>query len=378
MDVTKPSPGDTPGGPGARRPIAIAGLRRDDRFARRVALAWRRLTAGGAKTLIACSGGADSTALLLALTLATRDLAVAHVVHDLRPRADAEADRDAVRALAAQLDLPFVESEVKVAKSPGNMESNARRERYHALAELARTHRCPFIATAHHADDQLETLLMALLRGSGPRGLRGIAPMRALKSSSPGPTGGGVRVFEDGGGLSAGAPSRPITLIRPMLHVTRAEARAACIDAGIAWREDATNTDTSRLRAALRADILPAIIALRAESPRRAARAAELLRDACSTIDERVNAVFGDAFAWGRSELRPHSPLILGTGLRRAAVRLLKARLSDRLSSRLVDAAVRAIRDQSTEPREFHWPGGVTVRVTARRVDATILGVDSV
>ncbi|MBL8745089.1 MAG: tRNA lysidine(34) synthetase TilS, partial [Phycisphaerae bacterium] len=222
MDVTNPSP---PGGSKNRRPDAIGGLRRDDRFARRVALQWRRLIgSGGSRTLIACSGGADSTALLLALALASRELVVGHVLHDLRARADAEADRDFVRVLADRLGLPFVEAEVRVAACPGNAESNARRERYRSLARLASAHNCLFVATAHHADDQFETMLMALTRGCGPGGLRGIAPSRVLPESET---------------------DRVVTLIRPMLHVTRAEARAACASAGIAWREDRTNTDTS-------------------------------------------------------------------------------------------------------------------------------------
>lgn len=157
-------------------------------------------------------------------------------------------------------------------------------------------------------------------------------------------------------------------LIRPMLGCTRAEARAACGTAGITWREDRTNADTSRMRAAIRADVLPLLTALRPESPRRAARAAELLRDAAVIVDERVKGVFGDGLEWRRGEIRGQPGLIIGEGLRRAALRLLGGRHADRLSSRLLDDAVRAIGDDSTEPREFHWPGGVVVQVDAHRV----------
>lgn len=316
---------------------------------------WRRLTGGTdrdeAKTLIACSGGADSTALLLALTLATRRLVVVHIVHDLRSRADALADRDAVRRIADRLHLPFVEAEVHVADAPGNKEANARRERYLALAELARGSDCGFVATAHHADDQLETLLMALLRGSGPRGLRGIAPKRTLHTPPP---------------------LHSVTLIRPMLDVTRAEARAACTAAGVTWREDVTNADTTRLRAALRASVIPKLTSLRPESPRCAARTAELLRGALPIIDERIESVFGDDNQWNRSALRGESAFVVGAGLRRAATRLLEGRHADRLSSRLITDAARAIRDDSTEPRRYVWPGNIELRVTAHNVELTV------
>jgi tRNA(Ile)-lysidine synthase len=320
-----------------------------------VALRWRRLTCGTeeveATTLVACSGGADSTALLLALALATRRLVVAHVVHDLRPRPDTLADRDAVQRLAERLKLPFVEAELRVVGTSGNVEANARRVRYKALAELARSNGCAFVATAHHADDQLETLLMALLRGCGPKGLRGIAPKRRLHTSTP---------------------EHTITLIRPMLGVTRAEARAVCTAAGVAWREDATNADTTRLRAAIRASVLPILVRLRPESPRRAARAAELLRGALPIIETHVDSVFGDGNVWSRGALRAESAFVIGAGLRRAASQLLDGRRADRLSSRLVADAVRAIRDESTEPRTFHWTGGITLRVTARTIEMAL------
>lgn len=300
--------------------------------------------------MVACSGGADSTALLIALALATRELVVAHVIHDLRPRLEAEADRDAVRSLAGRLGLPFVEGAVRVMSLPGNKEGLARRERYAVLARLAFEHRCPFVATAHHADDQLETMLMALVRGAGPHGLRGIAPVRTLRDPA------------------AADATATITLIRPMLGCTRADARAACTSAGIAWREDATNADASRRRAALRHQVLPMLAALAPGGPRRAAHAADLLRDAACLIDQRVVCVFGEAVSWARSTLRSETPLVLGAGLRRAILRATRGAHADAINSRTLRSAVRAIRDASTEPRDFAWAGGVHLRVTSSLV----------
>lgn len=331
-------------------------LNRRDPAVAAIARAWRRLTlrtpgqpaprrarGGGGPTLIACSGGADSTALALALRAATDRLALAHIVHDLRPLADAEADRDAVRELAHRLGLPFFEGRTVTRGVGGNTEAVARRRRYAELARLAAENGYPFVATAHHADDQLESIVMALVRGAGPAGLRGVADHRALP--------------------------RGITLIRPMLGITSADARRLCSLAGVTWRTDATNADTTRLRAALRHGPLADLVRLRPQAPHRAARTARLMADAAAMIRSRADAVFGDAHAWDRAALAAEPESVVGEGLRAAAMRLIADRRRDRLTARRLDPVVAAIRDDSTEPRSFDWPGGLRVMVNARRVE---------
>jgi tRNA(Ile)-lysidine synthase len=167
----------------------IQRVSRRDRTVRTVSRAWRELTGGltrgrdsQRRTLIACSGGADSSGLAIALASAVSkprmQFVVAHVVHDMRAEDEALADRDATKGLAARLGLEFVESRVRLRGLSGNAEAVARRLRYAALKQLAEDHGCGFIATAHQADDQLETMLMKLIRGAGPRGLAGVAPSR--------------------------------------------------------------------------------------------------------------------------------------------------------------------------------------------------------
>jgi tRNA(Ile)-lysidine synthase len=323
---------------------------------RAIVRAWRELTGGTVRdrdrqrrTLIACSGGGDSSGLVLALvegvTRATEVFVVAHVVHDLRPASEALADRDSARELAARLGLPFVEAKVQARGSGENLEAAARRLRYAELKRMAQEAGCGYVATAHHAEDQLETMLMAILRGAGPRGLSGIAPSREL---------GGVKV------------------IRPALEVGRVELRRLCRGAGWEWREDATNLDESRLRAAVRARIVPELEQMRPGAAGRAVRAAALVRGAAKVVSNQARRLVdaaerSEGLSWRRGELRAVPEVVLGELVRVAHREVAGGTSADRLGSRGLRPIARAIRDRGTEPREFAM-GGVIVEVTARSV----------
>ncbi len=284
-------------------------------------------------------------------------------------------DRDAARGLAARLGMEFVEARVRVKGSGKNLEAAAREARYAALAAMARERGIRFIATAHHADDQLETVVMSLLRGAagGGAGVKGMAAKRAISDLR----------FEISDVKSD--PTR-LWLIRPMLTedgaVDRAACRRICAAAGVEWREDATNQDTSRLRAAVRHRVAPVLRELRPDVGRRAMAAAgyaELAGKRLEVVARRVirrgkweggggkdEPVVVEG-AWTRGELRRLDSLVLGAVVRRARRRLCGRVGEDRVSKRAVDAAVRAIRDDSTEPRRC-VVGGMEVQVTARRV----------
>lgn len=238
-------------------PDAIIVMRRHA-FAGAVEAGLARCGVGaGDRVLIACSGGADSVALLLAsASLATLDkwaldVHVAHVHHHLRD--DADDDAKFVADLAERFDLRHHRRDIHPGDAPGNTEANARLARYEALADIAQAIDADHIATAHHADDQLETLLMRIIRGTGPRGMRGILPVR--------------RCTSDGG-----------RLIRPMLVVTHDEAIAYLRACDHPWREDHTNADRSRTRARLRADVLPVLKSINPKASQNAAKTAERLR----------------------------------------------------------------------------------------------------
>ncbi|MCA9287188.1 MAG: tRNA lysidine(34) synthetase TilS, partial [Phycisphaerales bacterium] len=292
-------------------------------------------------------------ALLLALAVACPEqIVAAHVRHDLRPEAHAAEDERAVEELARRLRIGFVRADVAVRALVGNEEANARRARYAALARLAREAGCGFVATGHQADDVLETMLMRLLRGAGPRGLGGIAPRRRLA----------------GGPASASAPDASIVLVRPMLDATRADAESICRAAGVAWREDATNADATRWRARLRRDVLPVLRDLRGDAARRAVASARLLREAHAMLDAEARALLdagartpalatqpGKSYEWPRASIEAVPGVVLGE-----ALRLLDSSLRER------DA--RAIRRGLREPdrRRREWSFGRT-RVEADR-----------
>ncbi|HEV8673671.1 MAG TPA: tRNA lysidine(34) synthetase TilS [Methylomirabilota bacterium] len=199
----------------------------------RAAIARHRLLDPGERVLVGVSGGADSVALLHALTrLAPEyglDLTVCHVHHGLRP----EADRDAalVSDLGARLGCPVLIERVRVTPRPGRSpEAVARVARYAALDRAARATGATRIALGHTADDQAETVLMRLLQGAGPRGLAGI-------------------------------PVRRGRLIRPLLEVDRAAIVAYLHAHRVGWVEDATNQDQKLLRNRIRHELLPLLAA---------------------------------------------------------------------------------------------------------------------
>lgn len=322
----------------------LSAVRRDP-AARAIVRAWRRLTtpvrasrAGrGEPLLAACSGGADSTALVLALAASHAPAIVAHVVHDLRDAAESHADRDAARALAARVGLPFVEASVRVRVEGGNAEAAARRLRYGALGRLAREAGVRYIATAHHAHDQVESVLMRLVRGAGPAGLAGIAERRTLRA----------------------ADGQRLTLIRPMLGVSPGDARRLCTLAGVTWREDATNADTTRLRARVRAEVLPRVLALRSGVAERVVASARVQGEVARVLGAMARRLDPRARAWSRDLLREQPAAVLGELLRRVG--------GGRAGAGAINAAARLICSEATDPKDLAV-GLARLRVTARAV----------
>lgn len=201
-----------------------------------LALRFRSRTA---KYLVGVSGGRDSVALLHGLVEeGFQRLVVCHLDHDLRGRA-AREDARFVRRLAATLGLPVETERADVSalaeSEKLSLETAAREARYHFFSEVARRQRCRTLFLAHQADDQVETFLFNLLRGSGPAGL---AAMAAESERSIG--------------------GRTLLIIRPMLAIWRKEVDEYLRTRGLKWREDSSNADPAHAtRNRLRAEVLP-------------------------------------------------------------------------------------------------------------------------
>jgi tRNA(Ile)-lysidine synthetase-like protein len=249
----------------------------------------------GQRVLVAVSGGGDSVGLLalfLSVVRPSLTLGVSHVHHNLRGE---EADRDEafVHDLAASLALPFFS--LRLTGKPGkgeSLEEWARVERYAALEALRTDSAYDWVATAHQVEDQAETLLLRIWRGTGLDGLAGILP----------------------------ASGR---VVRPVLGFTRAELREASEACGLPFIEDASNADRRLVRNRVRLDALPALERALPGFQRKAADLARRARGGSPPPEGAEVAVFeGDTLYYPCGALinlgRLSGLCALRSGLRRA------------------------------------------------------------
>ena len=195
----------------------------------------QRLLQPGNRIAVACSGGADSVALLRVLLDLRQELgivlSVAHFHHQIRG-AEADADKLFVEELAARFKVEFHSGSGDVPAHAGarkvSIETAARELRHQWFAELIHQGKADKIATAHTLDDQAETVLMRILRGTGARGLAGIAPSQKVKN-----------------------------LVRPLLETGRHEIEAYLKALGQPWHDDSSNQDLNHTRNRIRHTLLP-------------------------------------------------------------------------------------------------------------------------
>jgi len=234
----------------------------------------------GETVVVALSGGADSCALLDILAGMGETgprLVVAHLNHCLRGE-ESDGDERFCRELAQRYTLPFESRRTDVAglarRERLNLEDAGRRARMAFLDEVRESRRAAAIALAHHADDQAETVLMRLLRGSGATGLSGMS--------------------------FRGANGR----IRPLLSTTRSDIENYLRERGLEYREDSSNRDTTFLRNRIRHELLPLLAGYNPAIRERLAATAQLLADedellerlafelstrVCSISDDRIS-----------------------------------------------------------------------------------------
>ncbi len=289
----------------------------------------------GCRVLAGISGGGDSVLLLHLLAGYRAELPfaleVAHLNHGLRGEAS-EGDEAFVRELAGRLALPFRSERADLQRRPGDpssLEERARDARRAFLARAAREQGCGRIALGHTLDDQAETILMWLLRGTGRGGLAGMEPMTAE----------GV--------------------IRPLIRVRRSEVRAHLLAMGQPFSDDASNDDLARTRNWIRHRLIPRIEERFPEAIARMGAAAESVGAEESLLDELAAALIREPDGGIVAPLEePASGRERPLAAR--AVRLAAARsgMEPRLLERDHVEAILDLARSGAEGRSIDLPGG--------------------
>ena len=221
--------------------------------------------------LLAFSGGADSSALLHLLVNDSKKygfpLSVAHFHHGIRGE---EADRDAefCKEIAQKFDIPFYFGRADVlslaAESDTSVENEGREQRYAFFESVMRENSIPILITAHHAEDQIESILLHILRGSGIAGLRGIEECRSFAND--------------------------LYLVRPILKAEKQDVLDYCEQNGVEFVTDSTNQDVSYLRNNIRISITPSLRAIQPNLSKVFSRLSQSASEANDLIENLANA----------------------------------------------------------------------------------------
>jgi len=233
----------------------------------------------GEPVLVAVSGGLDSVTCLSVLCRLGYNVHALHANYGLREGAD--ADEELVRRWCDEQDPPIpltvvsLNAQARADAEGESFQEAARRLRYAALAEQAEAIGATVVATGHHRDDQAETLLLNLVRGSGPEGLAGMRPSRPLQDA------------------------RSVSLVRPLLDARRDDIEAYAEAVDLPWRTDPTNRSLDYDRGVMRTEILPRLAehfdGVRGTLARSAALMGEYVDQALRpALDERMSEAFVD------------------------------------------------------------------------------------
>ena len=214
----------------------------------------------GARVLCGLSGGADSVSLVLCLQELGYQVCACHLNHGMRGT-QADADEAFCRDFCEKHNIPFVSERCDVfaeaEKRKLSAETAAREMRYDFFARCAERMQVPYLATAHTADDNLETMLFHLIRGTGSAGLAGIPPVRG-------------------------------SIVRPLIAVERRQIERFLIERGQNWCTDATNLDDSCTRNKIRHHVIPALRDIEPCAARHALEAAQLVRQDNAYLDAQA------------------------------------------------------------------------------------------
>jgi len=325
---------------------------RINQFPRLLLVDWRklRLPTSGETVVVAVSGGADSTALLLAIEeLKTRnklfvDVCVAHLDHGLRKSSSKDAKW--VRELATKLGFRSVIGRSKVAEnaaeSSDNLEQAAREARYAFLERTAKKASANYVLTAHTMDDQAETVLLRLMRGSAGAGLGGMESLRPLAKHSS------------------------IKLARPLLWARRIETEDYCRLRRVEFLTDEMNDDQKFARVKVRKQLLPLMQSFNNRIVEALSRTATQLREDGAVLFNNSGALLQQA-SLSRDESETKTPALdvkvlakAPPALRRRALRqwLSEARGGTRRLEMVHLSAVEKLLEGTAGGRVVELPGG--------------------
>jgi tRNA(Ile)-lysidine synthase len=329
-------------------------------FAKSLLAEWRELELpeSSANIVVAVSGGADSTALLLGLDELIKteklhvQLIVAHLDHGLRD--DSAADAKWVAQLARQLGYEAVTGKAKLratrtrkVKGGENLEQTARKARYKFLEKTAKKHDSHFVLTAHTLDDQAETILMRLLRGSAAEGLTGTPVVREI------------------------APGSQVKLVRPLLNwARRSDSEDYCRRQQVDFRRDVMNDDETFARVRVRKQLLPLMKSFNNRVVETLSRTASLLNEDALALSAEARRLLESAVNNAAKNGETRLPLLSVSVLlqspaavRRRALRewILRSRGDLKRIERVHLLAVEKLLDGERGGRVAELPGGIEV-----------------
>lgn len=305
---------------------------------------WMKQASRKARLLVGVSGGADSVALLhLLAEEGFRNVIVCHLNHGLRGR-HSSGDASFTGRLAAELgfksEMGRVDLRQRMQRDGESMETAARKARHEFFAESARKHRCNKVLLAHHADDQAETVLWNLLRGS--HGLKGMLETHELTVAG-----------------------RKLMLIRPLLALRHFDLVAWLRERGLTWREDASNAEPVAVRNRLRMEAFPLLADISGRDP--------VMAFVRAVLDAREHQEMEREWLAGLNLLDPQQRLHL-PALRKLPAALRRVAIRDFLIKNGIPSIDRALLDRALELTNadgvpsVNLPGGLRLRRSGGRI----------